>query len=62
MDIYEPLTTEWCYDKAVSPVQAIPIMREGVERGWWGLTSVEMELLILETAALAENPKQSIGD
>jgi putative two-component system response regulator len=60
-DIYDALTTERCYHKAVSSKKAFSIMRDGVERGWWGGSLVdELESLILGAVALAgTSPQQA---
>jgi putative two-component system response regulator len=62
-DIFDALTTERCYHKAVSPEEAFRIMREGVELGWWGGSLVdEFESVILGATPLAgASPKQATG-
>jgi len=48
-DIYDALTTDRPYHKAVSSQRAFAIMREEVNRGWWDASLVDqLELLVLE--------------
>jgi putative two-component system response regulator len=63
-DIFDALTTERCYHKAVSPEKAFRILRDGVERGWWGASLVdELESLILNAIPIAatspDQPKRT---
>lgn len=39
-DVYDALTTDRPYRKALSPEKAFEIMREEVERGWWDVAVV----------------------
>jgi cyclic di-GMP phosphodiesterase len=50
-DIFDALTTDRPYRKALSPEKAFAIMREEVKRGWWDATLVdELEKLVAESA------------
>jgi putative two-component system response regulator len=49
VDIYDALTTDRPYRKALSPEKAIAQMREEVKRGWWDASLVdEFEGLVSE--------------
>jgi putative two-component system response regulator len=49
-DIYDALSTDRPYHKALPPEKAFSIMREEVKRGWWDGSLVEqLESLILNT-------------
>jgi putative two-component system response regulator len=51
VDIYDALTTDRSYRKALRPENAFAIMREEVKRGWWdGALVDEFEALLLEAA------------
>jgi putative two-component system response regulator len=51
VDIYDALTTDRPYRKALSPDQAIGQIRQEVERGWWDGSLVDhLEVLITESA------------
>ncbi len=51
-DIYDALTTDRPYRKALPPEKAFAIMREEVKRGWWdGSLIDQLELLVRESAA-----------
>jgi putative two-component system response regulator len=53
-DIYDALTTDRPYRKAMSPQAALEIMREEVRRGWWdGPLVEEFEALLLTAEELA---------
>jgi len=48
-DVYDALTTDRPYRKALQPQKALAIMREEVKRGWWDGSLVdEMEALVQE--------------
>jgi putative two-component system response regulator len=50
-DIYDALTTDRPYRKALPVEKAMAIMREEVKRGWWDGSLVnEMEVLVTESA------------
>jgi putative two-component system response regulator len=50
-DIYDALTTDRPYRKALSSEKAFTIMREEVKRGWWDGSLVDqLELLVRESA------------
>jgi len=50
-DIYDALTTDRPYRKALPPEEAFAIMREEVKRGWWdGPLVDQLELLVRESA------------
>ncbi|HYK89494.1 MAG TPA: HD-GYP domain-containing protein, partial [Acidobacteriota bacterium] len=50
-DIYDALTTDRPYRKALSSEKAFTIMREEVKRGWWdGSLIDQLELLLRESA------------
>lgn len=50
-DIYDALTTDRPYRKALPPQQAFTIMRDEVKRGWWDGSLVdELEGLVTEAA------------
>jgi len=52
-DIYDALTTDRPYRKALPPGKALAIMREEVKRGWWdGSLIDQFELLVAEPAPL----------
>jgi putative two-component system response regulator len=56
VDIYDALSSDRCYHKALSPKKAFSIMREEVSRGWWDGSLVdELESLILATTPFAAN-------
>src|SRR3982075_2737591 len=49
-DIYDALTTDRPYRKALAPEKAFAIMREEVKRGWWdGSILDELEVLLTES-------------
>jgi putative two-component system response regulator len=49
-DIYDALTTDRPYRKALPVEKAVAIMREEVKRGWWdGSLLDELEVLVLES-------------
>jgi putative two-component system response regulator len=51
VDIYDALTTDRPYRKAMSPDKALSVMREEVKRGWWDGSLINpLEALVLETA------------
>ncbi len=51
VDIYDALTTDRPYRKALPPEKAFAMMQEEVKRGWWDRTLVdEFEALILSVA------------
>jgi putative two-component system response regulator len=51
-DIYDALTTDRPYRKALPPEKAFAIMREEVKRGWWdGSLIDQLELLVRESPA-----------
>ena len=50
-DIYDALTTDRPYRKALPLDKAFSIMREEVKRGWWdGSLIDQLELLVRESA------------
>jgi putative two-component system response regulator len=52
-DIYDALTTDRPYRKALQPERAFAIMRDEVERGWWdGGILDEFETMVLASARL----------
>src|ERR1700676_115065 len=59
-DIYDALTTDRPYRKALSPEKAFAIMREEVKRGWWDARILdEFEIIVLASATL--QPAQSLS-
>jgi putative two-component system response regulator len=55
VDIYDALTTDRPYRKALSPDHAIAKIREEVKRGWWdGSLIDELENLVTESALSGE--------
>lgn len=51
VDIYDAMTTDRPYRKALPPERAFQVMREEVKRGWWDSSLVdELETLILSVA------------
>jgi len=53
-DIYDALTTDRPYRKALPVEKALAIMREEVKRGWWDGSLVnELEVLVTESAVQA---------
>jgi putative two-component system response regulator len=55
VDIYDALTTDRPYRKALTPDQAVAKMREEVKRGWWDGSLVdELENLVMESAFSGE--------
>jgi putative two-component system response regulator len=55
-DIYDALTTDRPYRKALSTEKAFAIMREEVKRGWWDVSLVDqLELLVRESALQLAN-------
>jgi putative two-component system response regulator len=51
VDIYDALTTDRPYRKALPPEKAFAMMREEVKRGWWdGLLVDQLEMLVAESA------------
>jgi putative two-component system response regulator len=52
-DIYDALTTDRPYRKALPPEKALAIMREEVKRGWWDARILdEFETIVLASAPL----------
>jgi putative two-component system response regulator len=52
-DIYDALSTDRPYRKALSPDKALSIMREEVRRGWWDASILdEFESIVLGSASL----------
>jgi putative two-component system response regulator len=48
-DVYDALTTDRPYRKAMQPQKAFAVIREEVKRGWWDGSLVdELEALVLE--------------
>jgi putative two-component system response regulator len=59
-DIYDALTTDRPYRKALSVEKAFAIMREEVKRGWWdGAVLNEFEAICLGSVPL--QPERSVG-
>src|SRR6266404_5611031 len=55
-DIFDALTTDRPYRKALPPAKAFAIMREEVKRGWWDGSLVDqLELLVAEPAPQLED-------
>ncbi len=55
VDIYDALTTNRPYRKALSPKETFAVMQEEVKRGWWdGFVVDELEVLILGAATQVE--------
>src|SRR5713101_5688308 len=55
VDIYDALTTDRPYRKALSPKETFEVMQKEVKRGWWDGSLVdELEALILSPATLAK--------
>jgi cyclic di-GMP phosphodiesterase len=53
-DVYDALTTDRPYRRALPVEKALAIMREEVERGWWDGSLVnELEILVTESAVPA---------
>jgi putative two-component system response regulator len=53
-DIYDALTTDRPYRRALSSEQAFAIMREEVKRGWWDARMVaDFERIVLDSTSLA---------
>jgi putative two-component system response regulator len=51
VDIYDALTTDRPYRKALPPEKAFAMMREEVKRGWWdGLLVDQLAMLVAESA------------
>lgn len=51
VDIYDALTTDRPYRKAMAPEQALGVMREEVKKGWWdGALVDELETMVQTTA------------
>ncbi len=58
-DIYDALTTDRPYRKALLPEKALAIMREEVKRGWWDASILEeFETIVLGSAPL--QPARSV--
>ncbi len=56
VDIYDALTTDRPYRKALSPKETFEVMQKEVKRGWWdGSLVEEFEALILYAATSAED-------
>lgn len=54
VDIYDALTTDRPYRKALAPERAFAIMREEVKRGWWdGALVDELEAMVQNCALIA---------
>jgi putative two-component system response regulator len=59
-DIYDALTTDRPYRKALPLEKAFAIMREEVKRGWWDTSILnEFEAIVLGSAAL--QPVRSVN-
>jgi putative two-component system response regulator len=57
VDIYDALTTDRPYRKALSPEEALYTMREEVKRGWWDGDLVnELERLVVSQSPLRAAP------
>jgi putative two-component system response regulator len=47
VDIYDALTTDRPYRKAMAPERAFALMREEVKKGWWdGALVDELEAMV----------------
>lgn len=54
VDIYDALTTDRPYRRALGPDEAIAQIRKEVERGWWDGSLVDaLEALVSESRTLA---------
>jgi len=54
-DVYDALTTDRPYRKALPPQEAFAVMREEVERGWWDRSLVDaLEALVAESAVSSD--------
>ena len=59
-DIYDALSTDRPYRKALPTEKALAIMREEVKRGWWDARILdEFEIIVLASATL--QPAQSLS-
>jgi putative two-component system response regulator len=54
VDIYDALTTDRPYRKALTPERAFSVMREEVKKGWWDSTLVD-ELEAMVQASVLQN-------
>src|SRR6266852_4031606 len=55
VDVYDALTTDRPYRKALSPKETFEVIQKEVKRGWWDGSLVdELEALILSPATLAK--------
>jgi len=52
VDIYDALTTDRPYRKALAPERAFALMREEVKRGWWDAALVEELEAMVQTSVL----------
>ena len=53
VDVYDALTTDRPYRKALTTQQAFTIMREEVKRGWWNGALVDTLESVLQSPATA---------
>ena len=54
VDVYDALTTDRPYTKAMSSPKALGVMREEVEKGWWdGVVFEQLARLVAEESAIA---------
>jgi putative two-component system response regulator len=61
-DVYDSLTTDRPYRKAVRPKDAIATIRTEVKRGWWdGALVDEFQALVISRESLLENEGARIG-
>ncbi len=56
VDVYDALTTDRPYRKALSSERAFTILRDEVRRGWWdGRLVSEFEMLLKESPEIGES-------
>jgi putative two-component system response regulator len=52
VDIYDALTTDRPYRKALTPERAFALMREEVKKGWWDGALVDELEAMVQTSVL----------
>ncbi|MBI4460426.1 MAG: HD domain-containing protein, partial [Acidobacteria bacterium] len=60
VDVYDALTTERPYKRALTPREALEVMRDEVERGWWDLL-IFLEFCRMFDGEGLESPEVSAG-